>query len=129
MKMQKGFTLVGLMIVVATIAILPVVALPAYSNYAIRGNIPAATKNLPSLRVSMDQHYQGNRIYLNGTACGVAMPATPAMQYFVLTCPNSTATTDTINQINTKQTTAAPAVWSAAAMPANFWITSQGGSC
>ena len=148
MKLQKGFTLVELMIVVAIVAILAAVSIPAYSDYVRRGKITEATTALSGLRVRMEQYYQDNRTYLNaaGTLCGVD-PATFAAQYFTVACPIATATANTyiitatgsgslngfsytINQSNAKTSTVtvppAPAGWTGSA---NCWVTKPGGIC
>jgi type IV pilus assembly protein PilE len=51
------------MIVVAIVAILAAVALPAYGDYVRRGQLPEAFSGMSDLRVKMEQYYQDNRNY------------------------------------------------------------------
>lgn len=88
--MQKGFTLIEIMIVVAIIGILAKIALPAYGDYVKKGKAAEATSNLADMRVKMEQFFQDNRTYVGG-------PCTPASQkYFTYGCGTPTATTYTI---------------------------------
>jgi type IV pilus assembly protein PilE len=73
-RAHKGFTLIELMIVVAIIGILATIAIPAYTDYVRRGNLPEAFSRLSIYATRMEQYYQDNRNY--GTA-GCADVATP----------------------------------------------------
>ena len=59
-QLQKGFTLIELMIVVAIIGILAAVALPAYQDYTIRAKVSEVILAASSCRTSVTEVYQSN---------------------------------------------------------------------
>jgi type IV pilus assembly protein PilA len=59
-SMQKGFTLIELMIVVAIIGILAAVALPAYQDYTVRAKVSEVVLAASSAKVAVAEAAQAN---------------------------------------------------------------------
>ena len=74
-QLQKGFTLIELMIVVAIIGILAAVALPAYQDYTIRAKMSKVILAMSACRTSITEVYQSGGIAAiapNGWGCEVS---------------------------------------------------------
>jgi len=56
--LQKGFTLIELMIVVAIIGILAAIALPAYQDYTVRAKVSEAIIAASSAKATMSEAFQ-----------------------------------------------------------------------
>ncbi|HZR04055.1 MAG TPA: type IV pilin protein [Burkholderiales bacterium] len=144
MRPNTGFTLVELLITIAIVSILAAIALPSYRDYVIRGQLTEAFNTLAAQRVKMEQFFQDNRTYVNACNAGSIAQTPTATPRFTFACSNLTANTYivtatgvsgspvygfafTINQANTRATTAVPnSDWGAAT---NCWIIKKGGAC
>lgn len=152
MRVQRGFTLIEIMMVVVIISILAAIAVPAYTDYLRRGRISEAVNGLSDIRVRLEQFFQDNRSFpTNGAPCVASDAASVAANqirlpqntdHFDFSCSNFAAATYTvtatgkgmmggfsytINQAGVRASAVSGV--SGWAGNASCWVLKKGGSC
>ena len=107
-SIQKGFTLIELMIVVAIIGILAAIAIPAYQDYTVRAQVTEGLNLASAIKASVAESFAQNGVWpANNLAIGIT--TAPSGKY--VSAVNLTTGTITIvyagAQVNTNALTAA----------------------
>ena len=91
-NIQKGFTLIELMIVVAIIAILAAIALPAYQDYIARSQVTTGLADIRGGVTAFEERIQRGTPTANVTLADVGLQAKTARCAITIPVPSPTAT-------------------------------------
>lgn len=139
---QKGFTLLELIVAMAIIAILAAVAVPAYTEYTVQSRLTEAFTTLATSAASAEQFWTNNRTYVGFDDPAKSKAWVASTTNFTYTLSNATDSTYTItavgrnsaanfqftvNQDGAKTTNSVKSNWSGAGSAC--WVYKKDGTC
>jgi type IV pilus assembly protein PilA len=74
-NVQQGFTLIELMIVIAIVAILVALAVPAYQDYTIRAKVAECINSAAPLKLAVSEYQMSENAWPDNTQAGVVSTA------------------------------------------------------
>ncbi|MDB6061462.1 MAG: prepilin-type cleavage/methylation protein [Verrucomicrobiaceae bacterium] len=89
-NMQKGFTLIELMIVVAIIGILAAIALPQYQNYVSKSQVARVMEEAGTLKTAVETCILDGRTATIGTGAGECDPGATGSSLLVTAATSQT---------------------------------------
>ena len=99
-QLQKGFTLIELMIVVAIIGILAAIALPAYQDYTARAKISEVVVQMAAAKTGVAEYYAttGSLAGIDNSKAGLVASASLTTKYLesLTVAGNGTGSTATV---------------------------------
>ena len=121
-SIQKGFTLIELMIVIAIIGILAAIAIPAYQDYTIRSQVSEGITLSSSVQVAIADYYAQNGTWptaITGGGTALNYTASPTGNYV-------SGITTAAGAITVKFGNKANAAITGATLSLNAWTTTAG---
>lgn len=104
MKQHHGFTLIELMVTVAIIAVLAMIALPAYQSYILKSRRIDAKNALVALQLAQEKYRGNNATYAQAIA-DLGIETTSPQGYYTIAIKASSAPDTTYEASATAKTT------------------------